>query len=99
MVLAVLIHCFGLLLAEGQPLDAALLFAMNSLGGLNCIKVTLFRVPHVLDGLCIMILILSRLLLKDADWLESSISICTQRQVAFLVVSFWPVALCMHLLV
>lgn len=37
------------LLAEGQPLDAALLFAMNSLGGLNCtgliyLKLTLARV-------------------------------------------------------
>lgn len=32
------------LLAGGQPLDAALLFAVNNLGGLNCTKVSLFKV-------------------------------------------------------
>lgn len=32
------------LLAGGQILDAALLFAMNNLGGQNCTKVFLFKV-------------------------------------------------------
>lgn len=38
------------LLAEGQPLDAPLLFAVNSLGGLNCTKEPLFKVIPCLSG-------------------------------------------------
>lgn len=38
------------LLAEGQPLDAAPLFAVNSLGGLNWTKEPLFKVSLCLSG-------------------------------------------------
>lgn len=42
---AVFLHiALDVLLAGGQPLDAAPLFAMNNLGGQNCTKVFLFKV-------------------------------------------------------
>lgn len=39
--LGVLHIALDVLLADGHPLDAVLLFALSSLGGLNCIKVQL----------------------------------------------------------
>lgn len=50
-MLGVLLHiALDVLLASGQPLDAALLFAMNNLGGQNCTKVFLFKVNLCYSG-------------------------------------------------
>lgn len=39
------------LLDKGQPLDGRLLFAVNSLGGLNSIKVPPFTVTHCVNAM------------------------------------------------